>query len=160
MNDTINETSAVKLIKVKTRDFDEIEIPENEIITFTKGIFAFDEYFKYVLLAPLGENKFPMWLQSIDNENLCFIIFNPLECCPDYKVTLSKDEKTLLALEPGEEQYVEYLVIAVIPEKYSDTTVNLKSPIAVNTLNNRALQVIAPENYPIKYPLFVKKEEN
>ena len=148
-----------KIIKVKTRDFDEIEIPENEIIHFTKGIFAFDDYYKYVLLAPRGENKFPMWLQSIENENLCFIIFNPLECCTDYHVTLTKDEKTLLAVEEGEEDKVEFLVIAVVPEDYSDTTVNLKSPIAVNTLNNRALQIIAPENYPLRFPLFKKEEK-
>ena len=145
------------LIKVKTRDFDEIEIPENEIITFTKGIFAFDEYYRYVLLAPMGENKFPMWLQSIDNENLCFIIFNPLECCSDYSVTLTEDEKTLLDVEKGHENKVEYLVIAVVPDKYEDTTVNLKSPIAVNTEKNKAIQIIAPENYPIRFPLFKKE---
>ena len=84
-----------ELIKVKTRDFDMIEIPENEILHFTQGIYAFDDYFRYVLLAPMGKNKFPMWLQCIDNENLCFIIFDPLECCTDYSVTLSDDEKEL-----------------------------------------------------------------
>ena len=145
------------LIKVKTRDFDDIEIPENEVITFAKGIFAFDDYYRYVLLAPLGENKFPMWLQSIDSENLCFIIFDPLECCPDYSVTLTDEEKKLLSVKPGEENKVEYLVIAVVPEKYEDTTVNLKSPIAVNTANNTAIQIIAPENYPLRFPLFKKE---
>lgn len=145
------------LIKVKTRDFDEIEIPENEIISFARGIFAFDDYNRYVLLAPMGENKFPMWLQSIDNENLCFIIFDPLECCPDYKVTLSEEEKALLEVDTGNEDKVEYLVIAVVPDKYEDTTVNLKSPIAVNTEKNIALQIIAPENYPIRFSLFKKE---
>ena len=52
-------------IKVKTRDFDEIEIPENEIIHFAKGIFAFEDQTKYVLLAPRGENQFPMWLRVL-----------------------------------------------------------------------------------------------
>ena len=145
------------LIKVKTRDFDEIEIPENEIITFVRGIFAFEDYYRYVLLAPMGENKFPMWLQSIDNENLCFIIFNPLECCSDYSVTLTAEEKELLGIENGIEDKVEYLVIAVVPDNYDDTTVNLKSPIAVNTENNTALQIIAPENYPIRFSLFKKE---
>lgn len=146
-------------IKVKTRDFDEIEIPENEIIHFAKGIFAFEDQTKYVLLAPRGENQFPMWLQSVENENLCFIIFNPLECCTDYHVTLTDEEKSLLAVEKGQEDKVEYLVIAVVPENYGDTTVNLKSPIAVNTLNNRAIQIIAPENYPLRFPLFKKEEK-
>ncbi len=146
------------LIKVKTRDFDVIEIPDNEVITFAKGIFAFDDFYRYVLLAPLGENKFPMWLQCIDDEDVCFIIFDPLECCSDYSVTLSEDEKTLLQVKTGEEDKVEYLVIAVVPDGvYEDTTVNLKAPIAVNTANNTAIQVIAPENYPLRFPLFKKE---
>ncbi|MBQ4226260.1 MAG: flagellar assembly protein FliW [Oscillospiraceae bacterium] len=148
-----------ELIKVKTRDFDMIEIPENEILHFTQGIYAFDDYFRYVLLAPLGKNKFPMWLQCIDNENLCFIIFDPLECCTDYSVTLSDDEKEQLGVEKGCEDKVEFLVIAVVPDKYEDTTINLKSPIAVNTANNKAMQIIAPENYPIRFPLFKKGED-
>lgn len=146
-------------ITVKTRDFDVLEISEKEVITFAKGIFAFEDYLRYVLIAPLGENKFPMWLQCIDNENICFIIFNPLECCENYSVTISDEEKELLGIKAGEENNIEYLVIAVVPEKYSDTTVNLKSPIAVNTKKNTALQIIAPEKYPIKFPLFSKKEE-
>lgn len=145
-------------IKVKTRDFDEIEISEREILTFVRGIFAFEEYSSYVLLAPMGENKFPMWLQSIEDENVCFIIFDPLESCPDYKVTISDEELKLLEAK-GCEDKLEYLVIAMVPEKYEDTTVNLKSPIAVNTANNKALQIIAPEKYPIKFPLFKKEEK-
>ena len=145
-------------IKVKTRDFDEIEISEREVLTFVKGIFAFEDYTSYVLLAPIGENKFPMWLQSIEDQNICFIIFNPLESCPDYSVTISEEEKRLLEAVDCEDK-IEYLVIAVVPEKYEDTTVNLKSPIAVNTANNKALQIIAPENYPIKFPLFKKEEK-
>ena len=145
-------------ISVKTRDFDEIEIPENEIINFPEGIIGFEEYSRYVLLAPLGENKFPMWLQCVDDENVCFIIFDPLECCPDYSVSLSADEKKILSSNSGEFK-PDYLVIAVVPEDYEDTTVNLRSPIVVNSLNNIAVQIVAPENYPLKFSLFKKKEE-
>lgn len=148
------------VIKVQTRDFDVIEIPENEIITFPNGLYAFEEYTKYVLIAPRGENQFPMWLQSIENSGLCFIIFDPLEICEDYSVTMSAEEKQVINVQEGCEDKVEFLVIAVVPENYCDTTVNLKSPIAVNTLNNTAVQVIAPEKYPLKCPVFVKKEDN
>ncbi len=143
-------------IKVRTRDFDEIEISEKEILNFPQGIIAFEEYSRYVLLAPLGENKFPMWLQCVDNENICFIIFSPFELCPDYKVTLSESEKKLIGA-PEDGSGIEYLVIAVVPDSYEDTTVNLKSPIAVSTANNTAVQIVAPEKYPIKFPVFKKE---
>lgn len=145
-------------IKVKTRDFDEIEISEKEILHFPEGIFAFEDSKRFVLLAPMGENKFPMWLQSVDSKDICFIIFDPFVSCPDYSVTLSESEKKLLDIE-GSSDKIEYLVIGVVPDRYEDTTVNLKSPIAVNTETNTAVQIIAPEKYPIKFPLFKKEEK-
>lgn len=146
-------------IKVKTRDFDEIEISEREILYFPEGMFAFEDSKRFVLLAPMGENKFPMWLQSVDSEDICFIIFDPFASCPDYSVTLSDSEKKLLGIKDDAADKIEYLVIGVVPGKYEDTTVNLKSPIAVNTETNTAVQIIAPEKYPIKFPLFKKEEK-
>ena len=53
----------------------------------------------------------------------------------------------------------QYLVLAVVPEEYKDTTVNLKSPIMINTEKMLAVQTIAAENYPIKFPIFKKEGE-
>lgn len=146
-------------IKVKTRDFDEIEISEKEILNFPEGVFAFEDSKRFVLLAPMGENKFPMWLQCVDDENVCFIIFDPLKSCPDYSVTLSEKEKKILGIDGNAGNNIEYLAIGVVPDNYEDTTINLKSPIAVNTAINTAVQIIAPEKYPIKFPLFKKEEK-
>ena len=57
-----------------------------------------------------------------------------------------------------EDSVIDYLSMAVIPDDYLKTTVNLKSPLVVNSDNNKAAQVIAQENYPIKFPA-LKKEE-
>lgn len=141
---------------IKTRDFGEIDISENVIINFPNGIYAFEEDHRFVLLSPCGENKYPMWLQSLDNENLCFIVFDPREFVVDYAVTI--DEETKAALDIKEDSVIDYLSMAVIPDDYLKTTVNLKSPLVVNSDNNKAAQVIAQENYPIKFPA-LKKEE-
>ena len=74
-------------IKVVTRDFDEIEVTENDIITFPRGLFAFEEERKFILLTPLGEGKSPVWLQSTENPSLCFIMFSPFEFWADYRRT-------------------------------------------------------------------------
>ena len=58
---------------VKTRDFGEINISEDEILEFPEGVYAFEDDHRFVLISPCGENKYPMWLQSLDNENVCFI---------------------------------------------------------------------------------------
>ncbi len=142
---------------VKTRDFGEQDISEEKIINFPNGLFAFEEMKKFIMLSPLGDNVFPAWLQSVDDENLCFIVFDPEQLTKDYTVTA--DEESLAALNSKPEDKLRYLVLAVVPEEYKNTTVNLKSPIVVDTENMLAAQVIASENYPIKFPIFTKEGE-
>ena len=142
-------------IKVMTRDFDEIEVTEKDIITFTNGIFAFEQYSRYILISPLGNGKCPVWLQSVDNPGLCFIMFDPFEFCRNYRVTA--DEGDLSAIDITDEKDAAFYVIAVIPEDHMEATVNLKSPIIINSKNNKAVQIIAAEDYPIKFPVFAKE---
>lgn len=140
---------------IKTRDFGEQNISEDKIINFPNGIFAFEEEHRFVMLSPLGKDVYPAWLQSVENENLCFIVFDPKQIVSDYSITA--DEESVSAEEFGGEESLRYLVLAVVPEEYKDTTVNLKSPIMVNTDTMTAVQTIASENYPIKFPIFKKE---
>ncbi len=150
----MNDTHTADKIKVKTRDFDEIEITEKDIINFPNGIFAFEEYKNYIIISPLGCGKYPVWLQSTENQNLCFILFNPMEFCADYRAEVDDDEISVIDLKSSEDAML--YVIAVIPEDNMKATVNLKSPIIVNTVNNKAVQVIVTDDYPIKFPAFAQ----
>lgn len=141
---------------VKTRDFGEQDVSEDKIISFPNGIFAFEDEHRFVMLSPLGDDVYPAWLQSVDNENLCFIVFDPCQIVSDYSVTA--DEESLEAAQFGKDPQPHYLTLAVVPEEYKDTTVNLKSPILVNTEKMLAAQIIAAENYPIKFPIFKPAE--
>lgn len=144
-------------IKVKTRDFDEIEVSEKDIITFPQGLFAFEEEKRFILLSPLGEGKTPVWLQSADNPSLCFIMFNPFEFCSDYRVTVPDED--ISVLEMSDSKDLVFYVLAYVPDNHMDSTVNMKSPVIINTANCMAAQVIAAENYPIEFPVFAKEGE-
>lgn len=150
-------TEGTAKIKVKTRDFDEIEVCEKEVITFPRGLFAFEEERKFILLTPLGEGKSPVWLQSTENPSLCFIMFSPFEFCPDYRVTVTDEDISFLDMTNHEK--AAFYVIAVIPENNMESTVNMKSPVIINTENRLGAQIIAAENYPIKFPVFAKEGE-
>lgn len=139
---------------IKTRDFGEEEISEEVIIDFPNGVYAFEENKRFVLLSPCGEDKYPMWLQSVDNPNLCFIVFDPREFVPDYSVELDRETKELLKADGAE---LDLLCMAVVPDEYINTTLNLKSPIVINSEAKKGVQVIAAENYPLKFPAFKKE---
>ncbi|MCH5192566.1 MAG: flagellar assembly protein FliW [Oscillospiraceae bacterium] len=142
---------------IKTRDFGEQNITENKIIAFPEGLYAFEEERRFVMLSPLGENVYPAWLQSVDNENLCFIVFDPEQIVTDYSVTV--ESESIRAIELEKDSKPDYLVLAVVPEEYKNTTVNLKSPIIINADKMLAVQAIAAESYPIKFPIFKKEGE-
>jgi flagellar assembly factor FliW len=138
---------------VKTRDLGEVDIPDGDVITFPNGLFAFEDARRFVLLSPLGDDTFPMWLQCVDDSELCFIVFNPTEIAADYDVNFDEGDMETIGSHKGGE--VSYLCIAVVPEDYTKTTVNLKSPIILNADKKLAAQVIAYENYDIKHRVFL-----
>ena len=47
--------------------------------------------------------------------------------------------------------------VLAVPDNFSKATVNLKSPVLINTHNHQAAQIILDGDYPIRCPL--KKEE-
>ncbi len=144
------------MMTINTRDFGEMEVEQKNVFDFPNGVFAFEDDKRFALLSPLGEDTYPMWLQSLDHSDLCFIVFDPTLIDEGYTVTLNDSEKRLLKVKDGDE--IRSLTIAKIPENFRETTVNMKSPIIINPANNTALQVILPHDYPFRYPIYAAEE--
>ncbi len=140
------------MIKINTRDFGETEVSESAVLNFPNGVFAFEDDRKFAVLSPLGEDTYPMWLQSMDHQELCFIVFDPSLIDDTYQVTLDSSEKRILNLKEGDN--IRCLAIAKVPEDFRQTTVNMKSPIVINPETNTALQVILPLDYPFRHPIY------
>ncbi len=144
------------MIKINTRDFGETEVCESAVLNFPNGVFAFEDDRKFAILSPLGEDTYPMWLQSMDHQELCFIVFDPSLIDDTYQVTLDSSEKRILNLKEGDN--IKCLAIAKVPEDFRQTTVNMKSPIVINPETNTALQVILPLDYPFRHPIYESGE--
>jgi len=157
---------------INTRDFGEVEVCEDELLTFPVGIFGFESVKTYALLSPLGDDVYPKWLQSVEATAPCFIVFEPTSIVDCYEIKLEPyDEKLLKTLKFGalhddnnckrisrqnccEKQELSLLVIANVPEDFKKTTLNLKAPIVINEENNLAKQVVLPFDYDFRYPLY------
>ncbi len=144
-------------MKIKTRDFGEMEINEDTIITFPDGIIGFEDTARYALISPLGEGVFPMWLQAVDSVEPCFVVYDPMEICPDYKFEISDEEQELLKM-PDSNSY-RCLAVAIVPEDYRKTTINLRCPIIINIKEKIAAQVILTD-YDFKTPVYAAAEED
>ena len=143
-------------MKIQTRDFGEIEINTEEIITFCSGIYGFEDYKNFVLLYDDTVDAPFTWLQSTEEKNICFILAEAEAVgILGYHPKLTIETRSMLEL--GNDEPV-YRLITVIPEKFEDASVNLKSPIVLNVKTKMAAQVILEDNYPIRARLMPQKE--
>ena len=142
---------------VKTRDFGELEMDDSAIITFTRPIYGFDTLSKYVILTDEEIGNSIVWLQSIENENVCFILMNIVDFGFTYDEEISDEIKELLKVENKED--VIFLTMANIRDSLQDATVNLKSPVLLNTETKLACQEILEKDYELRFPLFREVEQ-
>ncbi|MGD9569210.1 MAG: flagellar assembly protein FliW [Sedimentibacter sp.] len=142
--------------KINTRDFGEILVDENDIINFTTGMYGFENFKSFVILKddPMDD---VMFLQSLDNAELSFVLIDPYAIFRTYEPNISEED--LKELEAEHETELKYLVIAIIKENIKDSVVNLKSPIAINSITRNAKQVILQNSYPLRYNIIVAEEE-
>ena len=139
---------------INTRDFGEIEFDESKIITFVSPILGFEEYQKYIMIFDEQFRDGLGWLQSLENADLCFIVLNPklldIEYNPKFPIEI---------MEKIDNRYDGIWLIATVGDEIVNTTVNLKSPILINSDGNRAVQIVSENDLPIKHKIFSQKEK-
>ncbi|WP_326910454.1 flagellar assembly protein FliW [Sedimentibacter sp. MB31-C6] len=141
---------------IKTRDYGEIKAEEKDIIRFTKGMYGFEDYTDYLILKDNPEDDI-MYLQSIDNKELSFVLVDPYYVFNTYKPILNEED--LSELKVNLEIELKFLVIAIIRDEIQNSVINLKSPIAINPELKIAKQVILQNTYPLRCPLFSTEED-
>lgn len=141
---------------IKTRDFGEVEILEENILTFTRSIYGFNGFTKFVKLTDEELGDGIIWLQSLDEVGVCFILIDIEQLGMDYAPKVNEDSRALLGLEENEAP--KYFAIATFKEEMKDSYMNLKSPILINDSKKLALQEIVEEDYPLRFPLYEGEE--
>ena len=140
-------------MKIKTRFFGEIEIDNNKIITFQDGLPGFEHLKNFLFMTDKDENSPFCWLQSIEDVDIVFTLFNVFNFLPNYNPNIEKD--MLKDLEEFKEEDFIIYCIATIPKDIKEITINLKAPVIINLANNKAKQIICNnEEYPIKYYIY------
>lgn len=153
---------------VQTRCFGEIDLEEDKILSFDRGIMGFEGCKKFTILydneeEEAGKERNPIsWLQSLDEPGLALPIVTPLYVKPDYNPRV-EDELLQHIGELTEENLIIFLTLNV-PSQIENMTVNLMAPIVINADTKRGTQIIVEnDDYPIKYnvyEIFAKQKED
>ncbi|WP_182199664.1 flagellar assembly protein FliW [Paraliobacillus salinarum] len=144
-------------MNIQTKYHGQIDIENDNILTFPQGIPGFVNEKKFVLLELPGNSVFQV-LQSITTSALGFIVINPYQIYHDYAFDL--DNHIIEALEIKSPEQVKVVSIVSLKEPFEQSTINLQAPIIINHVNNLAKQYITNEKkHLIKAPLQPSKQE-
>lgn len=136
-------------MQLETSRFGTLDIDDASVITFTQPIIGFAEYRRFVM-CPGPEGSAVVWLQSIDDGDLAFILMNPRSVVPDYAVRLSAHELAELAVSDVEQLDVYTLV--VVPQDATKVRTNLKAPVLINPEQRLGKQTILEKSsYPVQF---------
>lgn len=144
-------------MEMGSKAYGKVEIREEDIFTFDSGIIGFEDKKKYVLLGESEENEILVWFQSVEDENLAFVVIKPTVFRPDYKPKIHVDD--LAGLDVGEDtsDLLVYTMV-VVPEDINKMTANLRAPLIMNKKNNKAKQIVLNDDtYQFKEPIFANK---
>ncbi|HHY21436.1 MAG TPA: flagellar assembly protein FliW [Bacilli bacterium] len=144
-------------MNIETKFFGNYDISDRPIITFSKGLPAFEDEQEFVVL-PFDEGTPFYVLQSVNTVETAFIMADPFEFFSDYKVKLP--EATIEHLQIDKEDDVAIFTLLTVQEPFTNTTTNLQAPIIINAKAKRGEQLIlVQDNYETKHYLFPQEQE-
>lgn len=127
---------------ITTKNFGELSIDEKDKIVFQNGILGFEDKKEYVLINNYDtEDPVPfMWLQSVQDPDLSFVVSIPFLLKPQYEIDL--DETVCSTLDLKRPEMTGVYTICTIKDKVENMTVNFQSPLIINTETRQGEQVV------------------
>ncbi|MFV0498300.1 MAG: flagellar assembly protein FliW [Candidatus Fimivivens sp.] len=133
---------------IETRDFGNIDISEDGILTLKLPILGFEALKRFVILYDDALGDSLGWLQSVDDKDVCFLIIDPHTVSNHYAPIVTPDILAKLELSAQKDAIFRNLV--VIPPQTGKATVNLKSPLIINPVKKIAAQIILDQDYSVR----------
>ena len=147
-------------VKLQAKYFGEIDYMEEDVLRFPSGLFGFEEEHEFLLLPFEGSSGTLLCFQSVQTPALAFVAMDPFALLADYAPVLQPHELKELGVKESHE--LGFYVLCVVKKPVSDSTVNLKCPVAIHPDTRVARQVILDaDSYEMRHPLaqFGTKEE-
>ena len=129
-------------MEVLTKTNGVVQVQDDKILTFEEGLFGFEDYKKFALIN--SEYEPFIWLQSIENQNLAFLIIDPFLVCSSYEADI--DDSSLAKIGVTKPEDVVIMTIVTVPQDGSAITANFQGPLVINKQNKKCLQVILTDN--------------
>ena len=126
---------------------------EEKAFEFTPGMYGFPDVKSFVVADIPGGGDLIKSMVALDRPGVGFTLVFPFAFFSDYAPDIPDEDIRDLGAEKPEDVLV--MVIANVPDRFKDTTVNLKAPIVFNPHTRKARQVILQDDrYSTRHRLF------
>lgn len=141
-------------MNIYTKNFGEVTVDADKIITFPAGIVGFPDLKQFMLIYDEEKSDSNIkWLQSLDEPNFAMPVIDPLKVKEDYNPVV--EDELLTDLGNFDESDMLVLITITVPSDVENMSVNLAAPIVINAANKRAIQIIIDQpEYVVKYPIY------
>lgn len=128
-------------MKVHTKPYGTIEVDERQKLYFPEGILGFENLKDYIMLDASQQPFY--WLQSMDVQEIAFVLIDPLLFRPDYTPDVAQAELEEIGLSGKNDENILVFTIVTIPEDQKNMTANLRGPVLINRGTHTGRQAIS-----------------
>jgi len=125
---------------IQTTRFGRLNIDEQGIISFSRGLLGFSDHTQFALIQPNADSCF-YWLQSTQQADLAVVLVDPQLFFKDYQVPIKGETAEELGLTDLSAAQV--LVICNRVDEW--LTGNLLGPVVINTAQRIGQQIVLTE---------------
>jgi flagellar assembly factor FliW len=145
-------------MRIHTVNFGDLEVPDDNVITFKEGLPGFSKIHRFAVLE-VEELKPFQYLQALDDPPISLFIINPFIVDPTYEFRLA--DADMEDVNSTNSSDLTVFAVATIPDDATRATLNLMAPIVINLKDRFGKQVILHDSkYSVKHPLISDGVQN
>ncbi len=136
---------------IESRNLGKIDYSESDVLTFEKGILAFEDEKQFIVVR--NEDTEFYYMQSVNNPDVTFVLVDLKDVMPNYDPEVEVEQiKDLGEIKNN----LNVFNVCTLKEKLEEMTVNLAGPIVINMDTKKGKQVIVAkgDSYTVKHKLF------
>ena len=141
------------MIEVDTVRFGKIEVSQENILLFPKGLIGFEHLKRYVLL---DSQKGPsiQWLQAVDDPAVAFLVSDPKTFLPHFEIAVSGTTCRQGSAEKNALDSMKMLTLLHIDRQKQLLHLHVQAPLLVDPGSRKGIQVVTDADTPtVSIPL-------
>jgi flagellar assembly factor FliW len=128
--------------KIKSARYGEVEIAEDKVIEFPRGLAGFEALRRFAFLHPESDQPKYYILQSLEDADVAFTIADPAVFGFSYEITLDEELSSVLAQPDTPEAVADDAVLVILSKENDSAPLRalLKAPLILNLKTRRGVQ--------------------